>query len=76
MLLRRVAAGESIVVTDRGRPVARLSPILDSGATDLRGSGLVREPIGRMRDAPGPATVREGQLTAAQALAAARDVER
>jgi prevent-host-death family protein len=76
VLLRRVAAGESILVTDRGRPVARLSPVARSGIAELRAAGLVREPPRRMRDAPPPVQLDEGQITAAEALAAARADER
>lgn len=76
-LLRRVAAGESIVVTDRGRPVARLSPVVGSGGlADLRAAGLVREPLRNMRDAPAAVPVADGELTASQALAAARADDR
>lgn len=40
--LRRVEAGEVIEVTDRGRPVALLSPIPQTSALDrLRAEGLV-----------------------------------
>ena len=76
VLLRRVAAGESILVTDRGRPIARLSPLTRSGIAEIRAAGLVREPLGRMRDAPPAVPVAEGQITAADALAAARADER
>ena len=75
VLLRRVAAGESIVVTDRGRPVARLSPIVGSGVAELRMAGLVREPLRRMADAPKPVRVGDGP-TAAEVLDEARRDER
>lgn len=44
--IERVRAGEEIVVTDRGRPVARLSAIDDSTdrLADLIAAGLVRPP--------------------------------
>ena len=76
-LLRRVAAGESIVVTDRGRPVARLSPVqAGGGLEELRAAGLVREATKRMRDAP-PALAPAPDLpTPSQVLAAARADER
>ncbi len=35
-LLDRVRAGESILITDRGRPVARLEPVTAMGETDGR----------------------------------------
>lgn len=54
-LLRRVEAGESIEVTDRGRPVAVLSPL---PATDplsrLRASGDLSEAQGSLDELPEP----------------------
>lgn len=48
--VRRAKAGEGVVVTDRGKPVARLGPL--EGATALEGrleelarAGLVRRPV-------------------------------
>lgn len=41
-ILRRVAAGETIEVTDRGRPVAVLVRSLPSGLARLEREGLVR----------------------------------
>ncbi len=75
-LLRRVAGGESIMVTDRGRPVARLSPVSGSGVAQLREAGLVRLPLRPMRDAPPPVAPPAGRPTAAEALADARADER
>jgi prevent-host-death family protein len=76
VLLRRVAAGESILVTDRGRSVARLSPVARSRIAELRAAGLVREPLRKMKDAPPPVQLGKGQPTAAEALATARADER
>jgi prevent-host-death family protein len=76
VVLRRVAAGETVVITDRGQPVARLSPIVATGVAALREAGLVREPRTRMGDAPPPAPVPAGRPSAAQALAEARADER
>lgn len=77
VLLRRVAAGESLIVTDRGRPVARLSPITAGGGIDdLRAAGLIREPLRRMSDAPAAIAMPSDRPTPAQALAAARADER
>ncbi len=39
--LARVAGGESLEVTDRGRPVARLVPIRNDAYSDLVASGRV-----------------------------------
>jgi prevent-host-death family protein len=45
--LRRAQAGEAVIVTDRGRPIARLVPLTGQPAVegriaDLEGAGLVR----------------------------------
>jgi antitoxin (DNA-binding transcriptional repressor) of toxin-antitoxin stability system len=41
-ILRRVAAGETIEVTDRGRPVALLLRTMPSGVARLEREGLLR----------------------------------
>jgi len=59
--LAQVAAGAEVVVTDRGRPVARLSGV-DEGALDklavLIDAGLVRPPTSKVRQRPAPITSR------------------
>ena len=75
-VLRRVAAGESIIVTDRGRPVARLTPFGNEGVEALRQTGRVRESLRPMRDAPPPVDPPAGRPTASDALAASRARER
>lgn len=47
--LRRVKAGEVVIVTDRGKPVARLAPLegesaLEGRVAQLAHGGLVRAP--------------------------------
>jgi prevent-host-death family protein len=50
--LRRVRAGEELLVTDRGQPVARLVPVWADEADDrlraLEAAGLVRRGTGRI----------------------------
>ncbi len=46
--LRRVASGETIEVTDRGRAVARLVPVSADAWTDLVLSGRVVVPDGEV----------------------------
>lgn len=51
--LRQVGAGEGVVVTNRGRPVARLVPIegdtaLEGRAAELVRTGLARRPGDRL----------------------------
>jgi prevent-host-death family protein len=41
-ILRRVAAGETVEVTDRGRPVAVLLKAMPSGLARLEREGLLR----------------------------------
>lgn len=50
----RVRAGEEVIVTDRGRPVARLSSLDRSGdhLADLVAAGLVRPPASPHRSLP------------------------
>jgi prevent-host-death family protein len=48
--LARARAGDAVVVTDRGTPVARLGPLegevaLDGRLEELAAAGLVRRPI-------------------------------
>jgi prevent-host-death family protein len=42
VILRRVAAGETVEVTDRGRPVAVLVPAMPSGLARLEREGMLR----------------------------------
>ena len=51
-LLDKVKAGASIVIQDRGRPVARLEPIASTGAAGDRLEQLIRD--GVVRPARGP----------------------
>ena len=50
----RVRAGEEVIVTDRGRPVARLSAMdaADDRLADLVAAGVVRAPASRKRHVP------------------------
>lgn len=54
-LLRRVEQGETIEVTDRGRPVAVLAPPPAGGALErLRAVGDLEPARGRLDDLPEP----------------------
>lgn len=57
-LLRRVAAGEAIVITNRGVPVARLVPV----SPRPLGLDKNRVRIGKDFDAPLPPDIMEGFL--------------
>jgi prevent-host-death family protein len=57
-ILRRVAAGETFVVTDRGRPVALLVPRSPTGLAKLEQEGVLRPAEGdllELRPVPLPA---------------------
>src|SRR5258707_13143981 len=61
-LLRRVEAGETIEVTDRGRPVAVLAPLPEAGALEqLRAAGEVIPAAGILSDLPLPLMVPNGK---------------
>lgn len=49
-ILRRVAAGETFEVTDRGRPVAVLLQSMPSGLARLEREGLLRPAEGDLLD--------------------------
>lgn len=55
------AAGESITITDRGKPVARLTPLESSLLDRLVAAGLARAPLRPLADFP-PPTI-EGDLS-------------
>ena len=55
-LLRRVEDGESIEITDRGRPVAMLTPLPEDSLTRLIASGDLEASKGSLADLPEPLT--------------------
>jgi prevent-host-death family protein len=76
-LLRRVAAGETIEVTDRGRPVALLAPIPEAGQLErLRAAGEVSATSGDLDELPLPLPLEPGQEPPSHALERLRAGER
>lgn len=53
-LLRRVENGESIEITDRGRPVALLGPLPEDPLERLKASGDLQESEGDLTELPEP----------------------
>lgn len=53
-LLRRVGDGESIQITDRGRPVAVLAPLPEDPLERLRASGDLQPAEADLADLPEP----------------------
>jgi prevent-host-death family protein len=76
-LLRQVQRGETIEITDRGRPVALLGPLpAGSELARLRDAGQVRSADGELDDLPEPLALKEGQELPSVVLARLRRNER
>ncbi|QGQ18100.1 type II toxin-antitoxin system prevent-host-death family antitoxin [Cellulomonas sp. JZ18] len=75
-VVARVAAGETVTVTDRGRPAAQLTPIPASPLARLVKSGAARPARGDLAELPAPRPARAGQPSLSDTLADMRDDER
>ena len=76
-LLRRVEHGETFEITDRGRPVALLSPLPDRGPLErLRAGGHIDEATGDLDELPEPLVLPAGAEPASAVLARLRQSER
>lgn len=76
-LLRRVQAGETIEITDRGRPVAVLAPLPDEGpSAQLRATGDLVAAEQDLGSLPTPLPVASGQERPSRALERLRHDER
>jgi prevent-host-death family protein len=75
-LLRRVAEGESIEITDRGRPVAMLTPLPEDPLARLKASGELTESDRELGDLPEPLPLPAGSESPSSVLARLRQHER
>lgn len=76
-LLRLVAGGETIQVTDRGRPVAILGPVPGGSPMErLRASGEISRGEGDFDDLPDPLPLPAGQEPPSSVLERLRRDER
>ena len=76
-LLRRVERGESIEITDRGRPVAVLSPLPESSPYQrLLAEGEIARASRDTGELPEPLALLPGQESASSVLARLRSDER
>ena len=74
-VVRRAAAGETLLITDRGRPVARLMPIETTPLEQALATGLARPARRRPRDLAPPLPALGGS-SLSELLADARRDER
>ncbi|MGI9197277.1 MAG: type II toxin-antitoxin system Phd/YefM family antitoxin [Candidatus Nanopelagicales bacterium] len=74
-VVQRAAQGETIIVTDRGRPVARLVPLTPSPLERLLADGLARPARRQPCELPEPLAASTGP-SLGQILADARAQER
>ena len=76
-LLRLVEQGETVEITDRGRPVAMLTPLpAGSPLERLRAAGEVDEARGSFNDLPEPLVLPPGTELPSEALERLRRDER
>jgi prevent-host-death family protein len=75
-LLRRVAEGESIEISDRGRPVAVLVPVPDDPLERLRAAGELIPAQANFEDLPDPLPLAAGAEAPSSVLARLRRDER
>jgi prevent-host-death family protein len=62
-VVAEAAAGETVIITDRGRPVAQMVPLGGGPLRDLQRAGLIRTRRHRIDDLP-PALIVSGPLGA------------
>lgn len=76
-LLRLVEQGETIEVTDRGRPVALLTPVPEGSVLErMRAAGEIEPATGDINDLPPPLVLAPGSELPSQVLARLRRDER
>ena len=75
-LVRRVEGGESIEITDRGRPVAVLTPLPDDPLERLRATGDLQGADGNLAELPEPLPLAAGAEMPSAVLARLRRDER
>lgn len=76
-LLRQVERGETIEITDRGRPVALLGPVPQGSQLErLRQTGHLRSAAADLDDLPEPLPLGSGEEAPSVVLARLRSDER
>ena len=72
-VVAEVAAGETVIITDRGRPVAQILPLPGGGLRRLERAGLVRPRRRALAAVPEPVA---GEASLGDAVVRAREDER
>ncbi len=75
-VVAEAAAGDIVVITDRGRPVAMLVPYQQNRIQALIDAGLATPPKRSLRDLPPPAPRRRGERPLTEVLEEMRAEER
>jgi antitoxin (DNA-binding transcriptional repressor) of toxin-antitoxin stability system len=75
-VVAEAAAGELVTITDRGRPVAQMGPLLSDRITALVAAGRARPARGSLVSLPRPARRRRGSPPLSDVLEEMRDRER
>lgn len=70
------AAGEVVIITDRGRPVAQLGPMATNGVDALVAARRARPPKRSLADLGPPPKPRAGETRLSTVLSALRDEAR
>ena len=75
-VVAEVASGDVVTITDRGRPVAILVPLVSSRADTLVAADRARPASRRLSDLPAPAARKRSARSLAEELSDMRDGER
>jgi prevent-host-death family protein len=75
-VVAEAAAGDIVVITDRGRPVAMLVPYQESRVQAMIEAGLATPPKHSIRDVPPPRPRRRGERPLTEVLEEMRSEER
>ena len=75
-VVAEAAAGDIVVITDRGRPVAMLVPYQKSRVQSLIDAGLATPAKRSIRDLPPPEPLQPGESSLSEELQRMREEER
>jgi prevent-host-death family protein len=76
VVVAAVAAGEVVTITDRGRPVAMMVPVISDRVEALIAAEKARPALRRLADLPAPSRRRRGRPPLSEVLETMREAER